>query len=140
MAIPSFWTSFGKSIGSIMSALLRDEPHIVVTDCGNGIWEWEICRQGQPLPARMRDGPFKSEEGSPLRLAKSHSASLWSFWNRTGKRCLNTTASVPQTRQVWGLAFWAGSQPGLFDRRKSLTFGLNTLASDDAISWQSSAE
>jgi len=38
---------------------LRDEFHIVVTEYGNGIWEWEICRQGEPLPARMRDGPFK---------------------------------------------------------------------------------
>jgi hypothetical protein len=42
-------------------ALLRDELHVVVTDCGNGIWEWEICRRGQPLPARMRDGPFESQ-------------------------------------------------------------------------------
>ena len=62
MAIRSFWTSSGKSIGSIMSALLRDELHVVVTDCGDGTWEWETCRQGEPLPARMRDGPFKSEE------------------------------------------------------------------------------
>jgi hypothetical protein len=45
-----------------MAALLRDELHIVVTECGNDIWEWEICRQGEPLPARMRDGPFKSQE------------------------------------------------------------------------------
>jgi hypothetical protein len=51
----------GKPIGSIMTAL-RDELHIVVTECGNGIWEWEICRQGEPLAARMRDGPFKSQE------------------------------------------------------------------------------
>ncbi len=62
MAIRSFWTSFGKSIGSIMSALLRDELHVVVTDCGDGTWEWEICRRGEPLAARMRDGPFKSQE------------------------------------------------------------------------------
>jgi hypothetical protein len=26
------------------------------------IWEWEICRQGQPFPTRMRDGPFKSHD------------------------------------------------------------------------------
>ena len=45
-----------------MAARLRDELHIVVTEYGNGIWEWEICRQGEPLPARMRDGPFKSQE------------------------------------------------------------------------------
>ena len=45
-----------------MATLLRDELHIVVTECGNGIWEWEICRRGEPLPARMRDGPFGSEE------------------------------------------------------------------------------
>ena len=47
-----------------MAALLRDELHIVITECGNGIWEWEICRQGEPLPARMRDGPFGSEEAA----------------------------------------------------------------------------
>ena len=38
-----------------MAALLRDELHIVVTECGNGIWS-------ELLPARMRDGPFKSQE------------------------------------------------------------------------------
>jgi hypothetical protein len=43
---------------------LRDALHIVVTDYGNGIWEWEICRQGQSLPARMRDGPFTSYESA----------------------------------------------------------------------------
>ena len=47
-----------------MATLLRDELHIVVTECGNGIWEWEICRQGEQLPARMRDGPFGSEEAA----------------------------------------------------------------------------
>jgi hypothetical protein len=62
MVTRSFWTSSGKSIGSIMAALLRDELHIVVTECGNGIWEWEICRRGEPLSVRMRDGPFGSEE------------------------------------------------------------------------------
>jgi hypothetical protein len=45
-----------------MAALLHDELHIVVTDCGDGTWEWEICRQREPLSARMRDGPFKSQE------------------------------------------------------------------------------
>jgi len=45
-----------------MAALLHDELHIVVTECGNAIWEWEICRRGEPLSARMRDGPFGSEE------------------------------------------------------------------------------
>jgi hypothetical protein len=45
-----------------MAALLHDELHIVVTDCGDGTWEWEICRQSEPLSARMRDGPFKSQE------------------------------------------------------------------------------
>ena len=64
MAIRSFWTSSGKSIGSIMAAPLRDELGVVVTDCGDGTWEWEICRQGEPLPARMRDGPFGSEEAA----------------------------------------------------------------------------
>ena len=62
MAIPSFWISSGESIESIMATLVRDELHIVVTEYGNGIWEWEICHRGEPLAARMRDGPFKSQE------------------------------------------------------------------------------
>ena len=41
---------------------MSHELHIVVTECGDGVWEWEICRRGELLPARMRDGPFKSEE------------------------------------------------------------------------------
>ena len=62
MVTRSFWTGSGKSIGSIMAAMLHDELHIVVTECGNGIWEWEICCRGEPLSVRMRDGPFGSEE------------------------------------------------------------------------------
>ena len=58
-----------------MATLLRDEFHIVVTESGTGIWEWEICRQGEPLPARMRDGPFGSEEAA---LAAGKNA-LWEF-------------------------------------------------------------
>jgi hypothetical protein len=45
-----------------MAAPLRDELHIIVTDCGDGTWEWEICRRGESLAVRMRDGPFKSQE------------------------------------------------------------------------------
>jgi hypothetical protein len=45
-----------------MATLLRDELHIVVTECADDTWEWEICRYGEPLSARMRDGPFKSQE------------------------------------------------------------------------------
>jgi hypothetical protein len=61
----TFCISSEKSIGSIMAALLRGELHVVVTDCGDGTWEWEICGHGEPLAARMRDGPFKSEEVAP---------------------------------------------------------------------------
>ena len=43
-----------------MAALSSDELDVIVTEYGDGIWEWEMCRQGEPLPARMRDGPFKS--------------------------------------------------------------------------------
>jgi hypothetical protein len=45
-----------------MAALPRDEFEVIVTEYGEGIWEWEICHQGEPLPARMRDGPFKSHD------------------------------------------------------------------------------
>jgi hypothetical protein len=48
-----------------MATRFRDEFHIVVTECGNDIWEWEICRLGESLPARMRDGPFESEAVAP---------------------------------------------------------------------------
>jgi len=58
-----------------MATLLRDELHIVVTECGDAIWEWEICRRGEPLPGRMRDGPFGSEEAA---LAAGKNA-LWEF-------------------------------------------------------------
>jgi hypothetical protein len=67
-----------------MAAPLRDELHIIVTDCGDGTWEWEICGQGEPLAARMRDGPFKSQD-SPLRLTKAHFGNFWSFWNSDRK-------------------------------------------------------
>jgi hypothetical protein len=45
-----------------MAALSPDGLEVVLTEYGDGIWEWEICRQGEPLPARMRDGPFKSHD------------------------------------------------------------------------------
>ena len=45
-----------------MAVFSPDELDVVVTDCGDGTWEWEICRQGEPLAARMRDGPFKSHD------------------------------------------------------------------------------
>jgi hypothetical protein len=79
MAIWSFCISSGKSIGSIMA---------VVTEYGNGIWEWEICRQGEPLPARMRDGPFKSQE---IALAAGRIALVM---NRSTSR-LTPTSNLP---------------------------------------------
>jgi hypothetical protein len=45
-----------------MAAFSSDDLEVIVTEYGDGIWEWEICRQGEPLPARMRDGPFKSHD------------------------------------------------------------------------------
>jgi hypothetical protein len=85
MAIWSFCISSGKSIGSIMA---------VVTEYGNGIWEWEICRQGEPLPARMRDGPFKSQEIALAagRIALREVLELSEF---DQERCLSTAASAP---------------------------------------------
>jgi hypothetical protein len=35
--------------------------HVAVTQSGNARWEWEIYRNGQPLPFRLRDGNFRSE-------------------------------------------------------------------------------
>ena len=42
--------------------LARHHFDVVVTDCGDGTWEWEIYCGGKPLPVRMRDGPFKSHD------------------------------------------------------------------------------
>jgi hypothetical protein len=37
-----------------------DKYHVVVTRRHVASWEWEIYRNGEPLPVRMRDGPYKS--------------------------------------------------------------------------------
>jgi hypothetical protein len=37
-----------------------DEYRVVVTRRHVASWEWEIYRNGEPLPARVRDGPYKS--------------------------------------------------------------------------------
>src|SRR6266516_1146269 len=141
MAIRSFWTSFGKSIGSIMAAPLRDELHIVVTDCGDGTWEWEICRRGEPLPARMRDGPFNiSRRRSPLRLAKSHSGNSWSFWDSPPEASPQhgtvssavTAETVPFPRRV--------SDCPLEQFRSTEFLRISSSYPNDARGWQSSVE
>jgi len=40
-----------------------DIYHVAVTQSGSAParWEWEIFRNGQPLPARLREGDFRSE-------------------------------------------------------------------------------
>jgi hypothetical protein len=37
-----------------------DKYHVVVTRRHVASWEWEIYRNSEPLPARLRDGPYKS--------------------------------------------------------------------------------
>jgi hypothetical protein len=41
----------------------KDEYSVVVVQCGRFPirWEWEIYRNGQPLPARLRHGMFWSQ-------------------------------------------------------------------------------
>jgi hypothetical protein len=40
-----------------------DTYHVAVTQSGYAParWEWEICRNAQPLPVRLREGDFRSE-------------------------------------------------------------------------------
>jgi hypothetical protein len=60
-----------------MVALLRDELHIVVTEYGNGIWEWEICRQGEPFFVRRTQSkcdPVLDLAGATRRLGASASS------------------------------------------------------------------
>jgi hypothetical protein len=35
--------------------------HVVVTQSGPAAWEWELHRNGEPLPIRVKDGPYKSK-------------------------------------------------------------------------------
>jgi hypothetical protein len=37
-----------------------DKYHVVVTQRHVALWEWELYRNDEPLPARVRDGPYKS--------------------------------------------------------------------------------
>src|SRR6266480_6313512 len=82
---------------------------------------------------------------SPLRLAKSHSASFRAFGIRTGKRCLSTATSAPQTRQVRGRRLgFLGLGPNRVYVKTTADRAKITLARterpcdpDDAITWQS---
>src|SRR6266568_3602438 len=138
-----------------MAALLHDELHIVVTECGNAIWEREICRRGTALGSDagwsvwIRGGRRCGRQNRTLRVFRA-------FGIRTGKRCLSTAASAP--RSGGSGAAWlsgAGSRPGLFDRPSRRRSPVKTTADrakithvrtehpgdpEDAITWQSSAE
>jgi hypothetical protein len=35
--------------------------HVVVTQRGPASWEWEIYRNGEPLPLRVREGSYRSK-------------------------------------------------------------------------------
>jgi hypothetical protein len=39
--------------------MTMDEYRVVVTQLGLS-WQWELYRNGGPLPARLQDGPYKS--------------------------------------------------------------------------------
>jgi transcriptional regulator with XRE-family HTH domain len=50
-------------------ARLREDTYtvnVVRSDRSLGFWEWEVRRGGEPLPARLREDPYKTE-----RAAKS---------------------------------------------------------------------
>jgi hypothetical protein len=55
------YARFGGPEGFQNEALpLVDNYHVVVTRHGPH-WEWELYRNGEPLPARVREGFYKSE-------------------------------------------------------------------------------
>jgi hypothetical protein len=51
-----------------------DKYHVVVTQRHVPLWDWEIYRNNEPLPARLWDGPYKSartaEAGGRVALRK----------------------------------------------------------------------
>jgi hypothetical protein len=38
-----------------------NQYHVVVAQRGTSSWEWEIYRDGEPLPIRLREGSYKSK-------------------------------------------------------------------------------
>src|SRR6266568_3454204 len=82
-----------------MAALLHDELHIVVTECGNAIWEREICRRGT-APGPDAGWSVWIRGGRPCGWQNRTPRVFRAFGIRTGKRCLSTAASAPQTRQI----------------------------------------
>jgi hypothetical protein len=45
-----------------------DRYTIVVAEAGNLFkrWRWEICRDGEPMPVRIRESGFKTEHTAML--------------------------------------------------------------------------
>jgi hypothetical protein len=43
-----------------------DKVHLVVTQRRVALWEREIYRNGEPLPARVRDGPSKTARAAEV--------------------------------------------------------------------------
>jgi hypothetical protein len=46
---------------------MGDSYSIKVTGTAADRWQWEILRNGAPLPIRMRDGPFKSKASAKIQ-------------------------------------------------------------------------
>src|SRR5260370_15367568 len=84
-----------------MAALLHDELHIVVTECGNAIWEREICRRGTALGSDAGWSVW-IRGGRPCGWQNRTPRVLELLESEQEKRCLSTATSAPQTRQVRG--------------------------------------
>ena len=56
-----------RSSGDVASKVpppTSNEYDVVVTQCGFSSWEWEICRDGIPLPGPLRGGFYRSNTKS----------------------------------------------------------------------------
>src|SRR6266516_3411804 len=117
-----------------MATLLRDGLHIVVTAaCGNGRFAARVNRS-RPGCGMVR----LDQRRPPLRQAKSHSASLWSFLNPNrkampeyGSKRLGSIRSPRRRRS-----------PVKTNGRAKITYVRTEHPGDpaDALTWQSSAE
>jgi hypothetical protein len=58
-------------VGAVACGLAVEKYHVVVTQSHVALWEWEIYRNNEPLPVRLRDGPYKSKSaaGAAGRIA-----------------------------------------------------------------------
>jgi hypothetical protein len=61
----------GGSIFALQDSMTAPRYHLVVEQSDPYSWGWEICRNGEPLPIRLRGNSHSSERGAERAGAKA---------------------------------------------------------------------